>query len=222
MAVLIQQDLVYHNFETETNVTYYEANHGAAYKLVRSGKIVELVEARYGTPAREVVTNLFQLGHTKVVELVAAYKAIEEKPVNGSGHHSITNGTNGFQIQDKVMSTDHLHAILIDLLEAGFLEVVDERSFRSPTDTYNLVEREVINESIDKQPGKGIKGKAEHLDKIRRRLRERRDNVPDWRPRGWKMNKKGVNGGSRINGANGAVNGNQGVKLDVGFSRLDG
>lgn len=180
---------------------------------------MEIVESRYGAPAREVVTNLFQLGHTKVVELVAAYKAIEEKPVNGSGHNTTVNGTNGVQSQDKVRSTEHLHAILIDLLEAGLLEVVDERSFRSPTDTYNMAEREVINAD---GPAKGIKGKVEHLEKIRRKLRERRDDVPDWRPKGWKLNRKGVNGVSRINGTNGAVNGNQGLKLDVGFPRLNG
>ena len=214
MAVLIQQDLVYHNHETDTNVTYYEANHGAAYKLVRSGKIVEIAEARYGAAARDVVMNLFQLGHTKVVELVAAYKALEERPVNGN-HDSMTNGVNGSQIHDKVRSTEHLHSILIELLEAGLIEVVDAKSFLSPTDTYNLIERELLG---SEGPPKGIKGKIDYIDKVRRRLKERRDIRPTWKPKGWREN-NGLNGGPRKKGlSNGAVNGNHGLKLDVGFS----
>jgi len=178
---------------------------------------VEIAEARYGAPAREIVTNLFQLGHTKVMELVAAYKAIEEKPVNGNGHdHAIANGVNGAQSQDKVRSTAHLHAILMDLLEAGIIEVVDEKSFRSPTDTYNMIEKQVIDESG--QP-KGIKGKIDHLDRIRRQLRDFRDEGRNWRPKGWRRDKHGMNGGQKNGVQNGAVNGNHGddgLRLDVG------
>lgn len=163
--------------------------------------------------------NLFQLGHTKVMELVAAYKAIEEKEVNGNGNgngHAAANGVNGAQSQDKVRSIAHLHSILMELLEAGLIEVVDERSFRSPTDTYNMIEKQVVGESG--QP-KGIKGKAEHHDRIRRQLREYRDEGRNWRPRGWRKDKHGINGGQRNGVHNGAVNGNHGddgLRLDVG------
>lgn len=52
---MIQHHLVYHFTSVEDGITYYEANPQAAYYLVRSGKILQLIENRLGPYAAQVM-----------------------------------------------------------------------------------------------------------------------------------------------------------------------
>jgi DNA-directed RNA polymerase III subunit RPC3 len=224
-VVLVQQGLVYYNTEADSKATYYEANHDAAYGLVRSGKIIEAVESRYGSAAKDVVQNLFLLGHTKVSDLEKVYDSKAKSHVNGNG---AANGSN----EHGKVSGGQLHAVLIRLLQARVIQPVTSAMFRSPTDTYEMVEREILKNSYGGST-KGVKQKEELKIKVRTKLQELRSEGQDWHPKG----KKRPLNGTQSNGVNGAhkrrrlsdggtsVNGNHqyeddGQRLDVGILRL--
>ena len=229
LAVLIQQNLAYFHFDRDTSTTYYEANQDAAYGLVRSGKIMELVESRFGSLAKDLVQVLFQVGHTKVSELIATYEMLHLKHNEGTGLNADTNGVNGVNGHEKLEQTSgHLHAVLIELLQAGMIEPVKAHMFRSPTDSYAMIEREILLSDYDGNT-KGNKQKDELKGKVRERLQGLREEGREWNAKGGKKRShaaditNGVNGtGKRRRLSNGAVNGDHyveddGARLDVGF-----
>ncbi len=227
LAVLVQQGLVYYNLDADTKTTNYEANHDAAYGLVRSGKIMDAVESSYGKDARDVVQNLFLFGHTKVSGLEGAYDSKSKKHFDGHDEMDNSNGANGHG-ETSAIPNGHLHAILTRLLEAGIIQPVVKSMFRSPTDTYNAIEREVLRDDYGGNT-KGAKQKEDLKLKIQSRLRDLRSEG-DWDGKG----KKRFLNGSYSNGLNGnnkrrrlsvggeSVNGDNhyeddGFRLDVGF-----
>ncbi|OBT67920.1 hypothetical protein VE03_02452 [Pseudogymnoascus sp. 23342-1-I1] len=154
LVVLIQQNLLFHNTEQESGSTFYEANEDSAYFLLRSGTILETVEERYGTDARDIVQNLLLLGHTKVADLAEAY---ESKSRTANGHTNGANGANGATVNGASNGTNghhddqkpaiNLDGILARLLDDGFVEPVVESMFRSPKDAYNQAEKEALSSS---------------------------------------------------------------------------
>ena len=172
LAVLIQQHLVY--FHEQGGITYYEANIDATYGLVRSGKYLEVVASKYGTVARDLVHNLFLMGHACVSDLLDAYTAGSHHVVEILTGQFPANGTNGHH-----PSSGELHAILIKLLEAGFLQPVHKAVFRSPTDTLNDLETEILRGNYDGS-AKGPKQKEQLKEDVRRRLKELRSEAPGW------------------------------------------
>ena len=228
LVVLVQQNLVYHHVD-ETGTTYYEANSDVAYGLVRSGKIMEAVESRFGVLAKDVVQSLLQLGHTKVSDLVRGFEA-KDKRINGHANgHAAANRINGVNGNGNAITAGQLHSVLAQLLQAGLIEPVTETMFRSPTDTYNMVEKEMLQLHYGGST-KGVKQKEELKNKIRDRLQSLRDENRDWEPKAGKKRPRngelsnGINGsGKRRRLSNGAVNGDHtyeddGTRLDVGFS----
>lgn len=230
LAVLIQQGLVFHHTDTDTGITFYEANGDAAYGLARAGKIMEIAETRFGHAAKDVVHKLFLLGHTSVSDLAKAYEFKQNDCVNGDteDHDASTNGVNS-QITSPVTSEAHLHSVLQQLLDAGFLEPVVRSMFLSPADTYNKIEQQVLRENFGGST-KGAKQKEELKIKVKHQLHSMRSD------RAWKgkVKKRPLNG-QHINGINGAnkrrrlsngsstVSGDQlfeddGTRLDVGYS----
>ena len=133
--MLIQQNLIYHNTEIDTGVTYYEANEDAAYFLLRSGRILQIIETRYGKDAKDVVQNLLLLGHAKVGDLVDAYQS-KTKLTNGQTNGT-TTGINGIEGSNNF----NLDGILKRLLDDGFVEPLVKSMFKSPADTYLEAER---------------------------------------------------------------------------------
>jgi DNA-directed RNA polymerase III subunit RPC3 len=228
LVVLIQQNLLYHHLDESDDRTYYEANHDGAYALVRTGKIVELVNDRYGTVAKDIVQNLLLLGHGRVSDLEAAYQATNNAHTNSdSMRHNDTNHLHSINGKSQSLSVGQLHSVLTRLLQSGFVEPVMERMFRSPTDTQNVVEKEELRRNYGGQT-KGTRQKEELKIKVRQQLKSWRDGG-----RGWQLvGSKGP--GERMNGINGqgkkrrlsrgeaAVNGNHvfqddGLQLDVSF-----
>src|SRR4051812_37721297 len=63
LVVLIQQHLALHYTSEDDGITYYEADWRNAYNLVRAGKIITMVEDRFGESAGGIVSNLLLLGH---------------------------------------------------------------------------------------------------------------------------------------------------------------
>jgi len=197
LAVLIQQGLVFHNRDSEGG-TFYEANHDAAYGLVRSGKIMEAVEARFGPFARDVMQNLFVMGHTRISELAAVYESGAGAHTNGKVNgHATTNGVNGHDEEHSTIGP--LHTALAHLLQAGMVEPVVENMLRSPTDLYNKVEKEV--EQAFYQGGtKGLKQKEEMKLKIQARIDSARTEGHNrWQLKGKKRMANGDHNGTNGN-----------------------
>lgn len=192
LAVLVQQGLVYHNLEADTKTTFYEANDDAAYGLVRSGKILEAVESRLGVTAKDVVQNVLLLGHTKVSDFEKVYESKANGHINGNGR---ANGVseNG---QTPTISVGQLHSVLGRLLEARVIQPVVKTMFRSPQDTFDMVERELLKNNY----GGATKGKQrdELNNQIRHQMNTIRSEGQDWRPKG---NKRPLHG-ANSNGAN--------------------
>jgi DNA-directed RNA polymerase III subunit RPC3 len=176
---------------------------------------MDIVESRHGVHARDVVQNLLLLGHTKVSDLEEAYESKQKHYSYGNGNgYVMANGTNS-QSRSHVSSASQLHTILAQLLQAGLVEPVVKSMFRSPTDTYKKIEREILHESFGGST-KGVKQKEELKVKIRDRLQALRTEGREWKPHG----KKRLLNGEHVNG--GAVNGDHfyeddGTRLDVGF-----
>jgi hypothetical protein len=148
------------------------------------------VESRYGVAARDVIMNLFQWGHTQVHELVRAYEQTQKSEAVPQ-----TNGVNGSHAADKITSTQQLHKTLVQLLEAGIIEPVAASTLRSPNDTHQMLEREVLRDYRDGVKGKN--GKEEVAGRIRERMRRLRSEESYWQP---KAVRGRVNGEPHVNG----------------------
>lgn len=151
LGVLIQQSLLYHYTDPDAGVTSYEANSDACYNLVRSGKILEVIDDRYGTAERDLVQTLMQLGYARIADLTHAFTSRAPK-TNGhtSGSHESSSG--------RIESKDHLNAALARLLQAEILETVRPESFRNPADVYG----EIVADVTKIAPGeKASKNKIE-------------------------------------------------------------
>jgi DNA-directed RNA polymerase III subunit RPC3 len=239
LAVLIQQNLVYYHIEHDPETTYYEANQDASYFLLRSGKIIEYVHSRYGTPAHNIVQNLLFLGHAKICDLLEACNPKEqakELHINGNGNGNAQSLANGFHNCSNESSECNVPNKLLDamyqLLDSGLVAPVVKTMLQSPSDLYSQVEKEVLDSQY-KHGIKGIKQKEEARTKIMERLRDIRTESEVWQRKGAKRPLNGVHmngGGKRRKLANGigAVDSEshtlygESDRLDVGFSRFLG
>ncbi|TPX10583.1 uncharacterized protein E0L32_008469 [Thyridium curvatum] len=170
LIVLLQHNLVYYRVDDSTKVATFEANPDVAYNLVRSGKILAMIEEKYGPAARDVIQNFMVLGHTKIGDLVGAYReriaAAEQagaqattnpfeddaKP-NGEVNGGINGDINGdvkppaqtLQVSAlDVKSTAHLNEVLCELIQAEILTVVNPKSFQSPADRNAMVSEQIM------------------------------------------------------------------------------
>ena len=164
--------------------------------------------------------KLLLLGHTKVSDLVKPGLETSDSHANG---HSGINGVNG----NKEYILPEVSGSLHDLLAAGFIQQVKESMFRSPADTEAQTEKEILRSTYNGST-RGTKQKDELREKVRRHLRNIRDEGLDWQPIGSKRKagregKDGLNGNpKRRRTVNGAVGGDTGMiekssRLDVGL-----
>ncbi|RAL61569.1 hypothetical protein DID88_009608 [Monilinia fructigena] len=169
LTVLVRQNLVYHNSE-ERGDTTYEANIDAAYALVRSGKILEIVGERFGSIATDVMEQLVLLGHAKISDIIAELNKNHEVHANGNGNgingatngngtHSYSSGT----IEQHINSTIATIAVEKTLLQDSYGGPLEERS-----------------------------KKMSLRSRIRVRLQELRSEAPNWKPVGY--NRSSTNG----------------------------
>lgn len=165
LGVLIQQNLLYHHTDPDTKVTNYEANSDACYNLVRSGKILDVINDRYGNAERDLVQTLMQLGYARVADLAHAFTSRAPK-TNGhiNGSHESSSGL--------IESRDHLNATLARLIQAEILETVRPESFRNPAEMF----REITADVTQTGPGeKASKNKIEMHKEIVERYKNFRD-----------------------------------------------
>lgn len=226
LAVLIQQNLLYHFYEQDTKETLYEANQGAAYGLVRSGKFVEVAEAKFGTTGQDLVRNLLLLGQATVSDLIDFCQADKlQQAGENSGDYSMS-GMNGHPQRDPY--TEQLESVLSELREIGFVVAVTPRMFCSPTDTRNEIEKAILKEQYGGST-KGTKQKEELEHSVRDHLQALRSEEMQWKSKGKKRalngDANGMNGNTKRRRTslgevktNGSYNeGYGGFRLEVGF-----
>ncbi|KAF2229384.1 hypothetical protein EV356DRAFT_455953, partial [Viridothelium virens] len=190
LAVLIQQHLCLWCTD-EDGYTYYESDWYQAYALVQSGKIVKIVEERCGKTAGILVSNLLEMGHCKVGDLVSAYERLFNKNpsmvnadvhlVNGTagtngdrGHRYGNLGDQRDQASGQIQSVAHIHEELKNLLSKEFITLVGSNHFKPDADLHN----EAVVEVQSKEFPDGVKGRkatAKYASALIRQKKKLRD-----------------------------------------------
>jgi DNA-directed RNA polymerase III subunit RPC3 len=165
LGVLVQQNLLFHHTDQDSRGTIYEANPDASYNLVRSGKILQIVETQHGNAERDLVQALMLLGHARIADLAQAF---ESRKPRANGH---SNGTG--QSSGMIESEGELNSVLSRLIRAEIIETVRPDSFRNPKDVHAEIERDVTKT----RPGEkaSTKNKAESMRLIAERMQQFRD-----------------------------------------------
>ncbi|KAI0006404.1 RNA polymerase III subunit RPC82-domain-containing protein [Xylariaceae sp. FL0662B] len=174
IAVLIQLNLIFHHTDQDSTVTYYEANPNAAYNLVRTGKILDMVRTKYGQHANSLVHDVLILGHVRISDLMEAYRdrhGKQQEAVNGNSNynhnHMNGNGINGFTVEDEEYDpTEQAYESLAQLIAVGILEPVSSTMFQSSQDRKSAIEQEVL-----KDYPTGVRG-AKQTNEFDKQVRE--------------------------------------------------
>ncbi|KAI1128004.1 RNA polymerase III subunit RPC82 [Nemania abortiva] len=171
LALVIQHNLVFYQTDHETAVTTYEANPQASYHLVRVGKILDIIDRRYGTMAKNLVNDLLMLGHVEIGQLVRYHRlkhGRKKVAINGEQNHDhdLENGDpddlddpndpfdddshfvngNGMSDDAKPIEADEVYDTMAQLIAAGVVESVSTTMLQSPQDLKTSVEQECMRE----------------------------------------------------------------------------
>ncbi|OJD27206.1 DNA-directed RNA polymerase III subunit rpc3 [Blastomyces percursus] len=185
LAVLIQQHLIYHYTSLDDGITYYEASWRTAYNLVRSGRILQLVEEKLGEYAGKVLLAILYLGHARIgyletlPELRPQATSKARKGVTTNGLNGVHRGEeeeeenigadlerkgegasggaleNGVNGNHDEPTVSQLHPTLRSLAAYGYIMRVRDAHFQSPADLVDDAER-AVNARSDVR---GLKGK---------------------------------------------------------------
>lgn len=164
---MIQHHLVFHFTSLEDGITYYEANPPAAYYLVRSGKILKLVEDRLGEYAARVMEALLFFGHASVTQLEDLPELKSRKPAVSNGiRHDDAQAEGGEEAEgpgrhvngDDILEGKPapLHSTLKALASHGYIMRVREAHFQSPSDNWLEAQR-IVSARSDVKALKGKK-----------------------------------------------------------------
>lgn len=191
LVVLLQNNLLY--YQVESGYAVYSANPDAAYNLIRTGKILDIVSSVYGEQEKEVMQNLLSMGHTKVEHLRDAYEAkLKQAAQLANVKNGHTNGhvdnededdpfaeLNGARKPDSksglhIGSLQELDEVLVRMIQSELVSSVTESCFRSWDDTRKAEEDKIRNEYFAGGV-RGAKGTEDFNNKVSKRLREVRD-----------------------------------------------
>lgn len=166
LGVLFQQNLLYARTDPDTKITKYEANPDACYNLIRSGKILEVVERKFGPSERDLVQTLLMLGHARIHDLTQAFTSRAPRNVgNSNGSHKKSAGA--------IESGAQFQAVLARLIRAEIIETVREDTFRNPVDVHQDITQEITKTLVGERSS--TKEKVEHDKKIAERYRVYQD-----------------------------------------------
>jgi DNA-directed RNA polymerase III subunit RPC3 len=196
LSVLIQQHLVLHSSAAGSDPqTFYEVDWNGAYNLMRSGKIINIVQMRFGEAAAQLVSNLLQLGHARVGDLEDAYKFSKNSThaIDTEAEHINGEGMPTRRGLRKINTPEQLHSMLCKLLEAGFLTRVRPSTYLSPADSHNEADAVVKREQFPDGKVSGPKAKIVYEQALRDLKRKWRDATDD-AVTGIKKVPKGSNG----------------------------
>ncbi|KAG5288100.1 RNA polymerase III subunit Rpc82 [Histoplasma ohiense] len=184
LAVLIQQRLIYHYTSLDDGIAYYEASWMTAYNLVRSGRILQLVEERLGKYVAKVLSTILYHGHVRISYL-ETLPELRPQVSNKAEKLAAANGLNGIHSDEEEEEDAHvtdqgeqeeyasgrpensvdsdygkrsasqLHPALRSLAAYGYIMRVRDAHFQSPADLVDDAERAVSSRS----DVRGLKGK---------------------------------------------------------------
>ncbi|PSK45186.1 hypothetical protein B9Z65_2326 [Elsinoe australis] len=237
LTVLIQQHLVFHH-TPPVSPSYYEVDWDGAYNLVRSGKIVSLVEARLGPKPAQALSSLLQLGHARVSDMEEAFKydkvSVVPRPATNGVNAAATAPTDTAadksvdqltSTEDKIVDRTELHQALWQLLEAGFVSKVHSRTYHPAADRQNELEEDVRENQFQGGKTTGPKARVRFLNAVmlrKRQWREEEANISDTIERGAKrvkLNGDMPNGNNRHEYAQDMVTLQGGLVLRVNFEK---
>ncbi|KAF1353314.1 RNA polymerase III subunit RPC82-domain-containing protein [Delphinella strobiligena] len=185
LAVLIQYHLVHHCPASENDdQAFYDVDWNGAYNIMRAGKIIQIVEERFGEGAGQAVSNLLQFGHARVGDLEDAYKFDSKTSgaVNSIAEHingeDEVNGVHRPQ-DKKITSKAQLHSTLYQLLKSGFIVRVNRQTYLTPADARNEAETVVKREQFPDGKVSGPKASAAFNQAVNTLKRKWRDEADD-------------------------------------------
>lgn len=161
LGVLFQQNLLYTRTDPDSKITTYEANPDACYNLVRSGKILDVIDRQFGPSERDLVQTLLHLGHARIHDLTEAFT---------SRAHKANGNSNGF---GAIEGGNHFQHVLARLIQAEIIDTVRQDTFRNPGEVYQEIKDDVTKTA----PGErtSSRDKDEHNERIADRYRSHRD-----------------------------------------------
>ncbi|KAF8468344.1 RNA polymerase III subunit RPC82-domain-containing protein [Kalaharituber pfeilii] len=145
LVVLIQLHLVVHSTHKEghRDEVYYECTWLQVYELLHAGKMIAMVEERFGTDGAYIISNMLQMGHVRVSDFLAG-SGLSDNPKQAA-----TNGTsNGVTDATKSAPTSlaSLRAAMGDLLRSRYLIQVHEHHMHPQTDVINDVRAKITRQ----------------------------------------------------------------------------
>lgn len=149
---------------------------------MRAGKVIQIVEDRFGSQAAQVASDLLQFGHARVGDLEDAYKFDPKSSHSASDHTNGDDLTNGYhKPQNKKIATrTQLHSVLYQLLKAGFITRVHLRTYHTAADTNNEADDFVKNSSeFAGVKTTGPKASLAFAEAVRTLKRKWRDEIDD-------------------------------------------
>ncbi|KAJ8127594.1 hypothetical protein O1611_g6044 [Lasiodiplodia mahajangana] len=175
LALVIQHNLVFYQTDHETAITTYEANPQASYHLVRVGKILDIIDRKYGAMAKNIANDLLMLGHVEISQLVRYHRlkhGRKKVAINGERNHGydlengdvddaedpndpfdddslyVNGNANGNGILDdaKPIEADEIYDTMAQLIAAGVVESVSTTMLQAPQDLKASVEQECMKE----------------------------------------------------------------------------
>ncbi|KAI5926063.1 RNA polymerase III subunit RPC82 [Camillea tinctor] len=176
IVVLVQQSLVFTFTDQDSAVTYYEANVDGAYNLIRTGKILDMIDTKFGRPAKLLVHDVLLLGHAEIAEVVRRYKGertSQKKPGDVDPCRNHVNGDGAlspFTDSEEPDPAGEAYNVLAQLIGLGFLESVSTMTYQSPQDFKSTVEQDVLKDFPNGV--RGSKQASEYDTRLRERMRE--------------------------------------------------
>lgn len=148
---------------------------------MRAGKIVNMVQLRFGEAAAQLVSNLLQLGHARVGDLEDAYKFTKNPghAVDAEAEHINGEGMPAQRGPKKITTPDQLHSMLCKLLESGFITRVRKSTYLSAADSHNEADALVKREQFPDGKVTGPKAKVVYEQALRDLKRKWRDAGDD-------------------------------------------
>lgn len=203
--------------ENETTVTY-EVDSEGAYALLRHGRLVDIVENRYGCGYARIIQDLLFYGHTRVCDLEKNYDYSGKKAgwspgdegdlMNAADVSQATPSSHGGE--DDIHTPEELHSAIQSLMHAGFIIRVTPNSYRSATDRHNDVDDAVVALYFEGTKTTGPKAQLEYSQRMLDMKRKRRtddeavlDEIYETKADSGRPTKRARTNGPMANGANG-------------------
>ncbi len=178
LGILIQHHILHHDYlhkaplpkkegdedsgddsEPDAAPISYQVNWTTAYGIVRTQRILKLVADREGHAASKLLSNVLQLGHASIEDLIAEYDLSPaskrdggvdtgEPLTNGGPVNGLAKDASSKSSHDHITSLYDFYMLMRSLVTKGYLVKVSTRSYLPEADRVDKIKQEVIAESF--------------------------------------------------------------------------